>query len=60
MGTTVTNQNLIHEKIKRMLKVQITCYHFVHSLVLSRLLFESIKDLNVQKNNIYYFFVCET
>jgi hypothetical protein len=44
LGTTVTNQNLIQEKIKRRLNCGNACYHSVQSLLSSRLL---SKNLNI-------------
>jgi hypothetical protein len=38
LGTTVTNQNLIQEEIKRRLNSGNACYHSVQSLLSSRLL----------------------
>jgi hypothetical protein len=38
LGTTVTNQNLIQEEIKRRLKSGTTWYHSVQNLLSSRLL----------------------
>jgi hypothetical protein len=35
LGTTVTNQNLIEEEIKRRLNSANVCYHSVHSLAFS-------------------------
>jgi hypothetical protein len=36
LGTTVTNQNLIQEKIKRRLNSGNVCYHSVHKCLSSR------------------------
>jgi hypothetical protein len=38
LGTTVTNQNLTQEKIKRRLNSGNACYHSVQKLLSSRLL----------------------
>jgi hypothetical protein len=38
LGTTVTNQNLIHDEIKGRLNSGNVCYNSVHSLLSSRLL----------------------
>jgi hypothetical protein len=38
LGTTVTNQNLIQEEIKRRLSSGNACYHSVQNLLSSRLL----------------------
>jgi hypothetical protein len=43
LGTTVTNQNLIEEEIKRRLNSGNACYHSVQSLLSSRLLSENFK-----------------
>jgi hypothetical protein len=43
LGTTVTNQNLIQEEIKRRLNSSNACYHSVHNLLSSRLLSKNIK-----------------
>jgi hypothetical protein len=39
----VTNQNLIHEEIKKRLNSVSACYHSVHNLVSSRLLSKNVK-----------------
>jgi hypothetical protein len=43
LGTTVTNQNLIQEKIKRRLNSGNACYHLVQSLLSSCLLSRNLK-----------------
>jgi hypothetical protein len=43
LGTTISNQNLIQEEIKRRLNSGNGCYHSVQNLLYSRLLFENIK-----------------
>jgi hypothetical protein len=43
LGTTVTNQNLIQEEIKRRLNSSNACYHSVQSLLSSWLLFKNLK-----------------
>jgi hypothetical protein len=45
-GTTVTNQNLIQEEIKRRLSSGNACYHSVLSLLSPSLLSKNIKDYN--------------
>jgi hypothetical protein len=40
LGTTITNQNLIREEIKRRLNSVNACYHSVQNLLSSRLLTE--------------------
>jgi hypothetical protein len=43
LGTTVTNQNLIREKMKRILNSGSDCYNSFHNILLSRLLSKNIK-----------------
>jgi hypothetical protein len=43
LGTTVTNQNLIQEEIKRRLNSGNACYHSVQNLFFSRLLSKIVK-----------------
>jgi hypothetical protein len=43
LGTTITNQNLIQEEIKRRLNSGNACYHSVQNILSSRLLSRSIK-----------------
>jgi hypothetical protein len=43
LGTTVTNQNLIQEEIKRRLNTGNACYHSVQNLLSSRLLSKNVK-----------------
>jgi hypothetical protein len=43
LGTTVTNQNLIQEEIKRRLNSGNACYHSVYNLLSSRLLPRNVK-----------------
>jgi hypothetical protein len=43
LGTTVTNQNLIQEEIKRRLNSGTACYHSVHTLLSFRLLSKNLK-----------------
>jgi hypothetical protein len=43
LGTTVTNQNLIQEKIKRRLNSDNACYHSAQNLLSSRLLSKNLK-----------------
>jgi hypothetical protein len=43
LGTTVTNQNLIHEEIKRRMNSGNVCYHSVQYLLSSLLLFKNIR-----------------
>jgi hypothetical protein len=44
LGTTVTNQNLIQEEIKRRSNSGNACYHSVQSLLSSRLLSKKLKN----------------
>jgi hypothetical protein len=43
LGTTITNQNLIEEEIKRRFNSGNACYHSVQNLLSSRLLSKNIK-----------------
>jgi sorting nexin-29 len=43
LGTTITNQNLIQEEIKRRLNSGNACYHSVQNLLSSRLLSKNLK-----------------
>jgi hypothetical protein len=43
MGTTLTDQNCIHEEIKSRLNSGNACYHSVQSLLSSRLLSRNVK-----------------
>jgi hypothetical protein len=43
LGTTITNQNLIQEEIKRRLNSGNACYHSVQNILSSRLLSKNIK-----------------
>jgi hypothetical protein len=43
LGTTVTNQNLVQEEIKRRLNSGNACYHLVQKLLSSRLLSKNLK-----------------
>jgi hypothetical protein len=43
LGTTVTNQNLIQEEIKRRLNSGNVCYHSVQNILSSRLLSKNVK-----------------
>jgi hypothetical protein len=42
-GTTVTNQNLIQEELKRRLNMGNACYHSVQNCLSSRLLSKNVK-----------------
>jgi hypothetical protein len=43
LGTTITNQNLIQNEIKRRLNSGNACYHSVQNLLSSRLLYTKVK-----------------
>jgi hypothetical protein len=43
IGTTVTNQNLVQEEIKKRLHYGNFCYHPVHNLLFSCLLLRNVK-----------------
>jgi hypothetical protein len=43
LGTTVTNQNLIEEEVKRRLNSDNACYHSVKNLLSPRLLSKNLK-----------------
>jgi hypothetical protein len=43
LGTTLTDQNSIHEEIKSRLKLGNACYHLVQNLLSSRLLSKNLK-----------------
>jgi hypothetical protein len=43
LGTTITNQNVIHEEMKSRLSLAYTCYHSVQNLVPSCLLSKNLK-----------------
>jgi hypothetical protein len=43
LGTTLTDQNCIHEEIKSRLNLGNACYHSVQSLLSSRLLSRNVK-----------------
>jgi hypothetical protein len=51
LGTTVTNQNLIQEEIKRRLNSGNACYHSVQELLASRLLSKNVKVRNIKDYN---------
>jgi hypothetical protein len=61
LGTTVTNQNLIQEKIKRRLNSGNACYHSVQNLLCSRLLSKNLK-IKICKTIIFLvvLYGCET
>jgi hypothetical protein len=61
LGTTITNQNLIQEEIKRRLNSGNACYHSVRNLLSSRLLSKRIQ-IRIYKNTIFpvVLYGCET
>jgi hypothetical protein len=61
LGTTVTNQNSIHEEIKSNLKSGNACYHSVHNLLCSSLLSKNVK-IKIYRSIILPFVLygCET
>jgi hypothetical protein len=60
-GTTVTNQNLIQEEIKRRLNLGNDCYHSGQNLLSSRLLSKNVK-IKIYKTIILLvvLYACET
>jgi hypothetical protein len=61
LGTTITNQNLIHEEIKRRLNSGNACYHSAQNLLSSRLLSKNVK-IRINKTVILpvVLYGCET
>jgi hypothetical protein len=61
LGTTVTNQNLIQEEIKRRLNLGYACYHSVQNLLSSHLLSKTVK-IRIYSTTILtvVFYGCET
>jgi hypothetical protein len=61
LGTTVTNQNVIQEEIKRRVNSRNACYHSAQNLLFSRLLSKIIK-IRIYKTIILLvvLYVCET
>jgi hypothetical protein len=51
LGTTITNQNLIQEEIKRRLNSGNACNHSVQNLLSSRLLSKNIK-IRIYKSTV--------
>jgi hypothetical protein len=43
LGTTITNENLIQEEIKRRLNLGSSCYHSVQNLLFSCLLYKNME-----------------
>jgi hypothetical protein len=50
LGTTLTDQNSIHEEIKNKLKSGNACYHSMQNLLSSSLLFKSVK---IEKQRVF-------
>jgi hypothetical protein len=61
LGTTVTNQNCIHEEIKSKLNSENACYHSVQILFFSCLLSKTLK-IKIYKNILFWvvLYGCET
>jgi hypothetical protein len=61
LGTTITNQNLIQEEIKRRMNSGNACYHLVQNLLASRLLSKNLK-IRICRTIILpvVLYVCET
>jgi hypothetical protein len=61
LGTTITNQNLIQEEIKRTFNSGNACYHSIQNLTYSHLLTKSIK-IRIHKTIILpvVLYECET
>jgi hypothetical protein len=61
LGTTVTNQNLIKEEMKRRLNLGIACYHSVQTILSSLLLSKNTK-IRINKTIILsvVLYGCET
>jgi len=61
LGTALTNQNCIHDKIKSRLRSGNACYHLVQSVLSSSLLSKNIK-IKLQRNIIFpvVLYGCET
>jgi hypothetical protein len=57
LGTTITDQNCIHEEIKNKLNSGNACYHSVQSLLSSRLLSKNVKVKIYKKHNSISCFV---
>jgi len=60
LGTTLTNQNSIQEEIKSRLKSGNSCYHSVHHLLSSLLLFKNIKIKIYRTIILLVLYGCET
>jgi hypothetical protein len=59
LGTTVINQNLIQEDVKKRLKSGNACYHSVQNLLPSRLLYKNV-NRREKKILIPVSYACET
>jgi hypothetical protein len=56
LGTTLTNQNSIQEKIRSRLKSGNACYYLVQNLLSSSLLSKNLK-IKIYRNNFAFCFV---
>jgi hypothetical protein len=54
LGTTVTNQNLIHKEMKSRLNLGNACCHSVQNLLSSSLLCENVKNKNIKDYSFTY------
>jgi hypothetical protein len=54
-GTTITNQNMIQEEIKRRLNSGNACHHSVQNILSSRLLSKNVK-IRIYKNIFFLWF----
>jgi len=60
LGTALRNQNSIQEEIKSRLKSENACYHSVHNLLSSSLLFKNLKIKICRTIILLVLYVCET
>jgi hypothetical protein len=51
LGTTLTDQNCMHEEIKSRLNSWTACYHSIQSLLSPCLLSRNVKIKNIQNHN---------
>jgi hypothetical protein len=59
LGTTVTNQNLIHNEIKSTMNSNNACYHSVRNILYSRLVSKDVKS-KIYKTTIVLVVLCKT
>jgi hypothetical protein len=57
LGTTLMNQNSVHEEIKSRLKSENACYHLVQNLLSPSLLFKTVK-IKIYRTIILPVFLC--